>query len=135
MNVNNDKTIQALATSLNFRKMRQELISSNIANAETPGYRAKRLDFEDALARALDVDGQMGMKTGNPGHFNVGSGGFSNLKPEIYEDVTGIVSEDGNNVDRDRELALMAENQLLYEASVQLLNKKLGLKKYAVSGQ
>lgn len=135
MKINNDKTIEALATSLNFRKMRQELIASNIANADTPGFRAKRLDFEDALARALDTDGQMSMNNMNKRHFNVGSGGFSNLQPEIYEDPNGIVSEEGNNVDRDRELALMAENQLLYEASVQLLNKKLGLKKYAVSGQ
>lgn len=135
MSENIDKTIQALATSLNFRKMRHELIASNIANADTPGYRAKRLDFEDALARALDVDGQKNMLTDSRRHFNVGGGGFSNLKPEIYEDPNGIVSEDGSTVDRDRELALMAENQLLYEASIQLLNKKLGLKKYAVSNQ
>lgn len=58
MNVN-DKTLKALAASLNFRQMRQEIISSNIANADTPGYKAKRVDFEKALARALDVDGQM----------------------------------------------------------------------------
>ncbi|MFZ8933509.1 MAG: flagellar basal body rod protein FlgB, partial [Bacteriovoracaceae bacterium] len=45
-----DKTLKALATSLKFRQMRQELISSNIANAETPGYKAKRIDFEEALA-------------------------------------------------------------------------------------
>ena len=57
-----DKTIDALATSLNFRQMRQEIISSNIANSETPGYKAKRIQFEEALARALDVDGQNGMK-------------------------------------------------------------------------
>lgn len=133
--INNDKTVQALATSLNFRKMRQELIASNIANADTPGYRAKRLEFEDALARAIDTDGHMNMKTDNQRHFNVGSGGFSNLSPEIFEDPNGIVSRDGNTVDRDREMALMAENQLLYEASVQLLNKKLGLKKYAIQGQ
>ncbi len=58
-----DKTIDALATALNFRQMRQELISSNIANSETPGYRSKRLDFEDALARALNVDGANSLKT------------------------------------------------------------------------
>ena len=52
-----DKTMQALAASINFRQMRQELITSNIANAETPGYKAKRIGFEEALSRALDVDG------------------------------------------------------------------------------
>ena len=51
-----DKTFKALEASLKFRQLRQELISSNIANAETPNYKAKKLDFEEALARALDTD-------------------------------------------------------------------------------
>lgn len=128
----NDKTLKALASSLNFRQMRQEIITSNIANAETPGYKSKRVDFEAALARALDVDGQQQLNTEDSRHFDVGSGGFSNLKPEIYEDPNGIVSDDGNTVDRDAELARMAENKILYDATVQLINKKLGLMKYAV---
>ncbi|MCY4524773.1 MAG: flagellar basal body rod protein FlgB [Halobacteriovoraceae bacterium] len=128
-----DKTIAALATSLNFRQMRQELISSNIANAETPGYKAKRVSFEDALARALDVDGKENLNIGSSKHYNVGSGGFASLKPDIYQEVNGIVRDDGNNVDRDGEMAKMAENKILYDASVQLLNKKLGLMKYAIS--
>lgn len=131
-----DKTMQALTASLKFRQLRQELHASNIANAETPGYKAKKLDFEDALARALDVDGQLAMKTSDSQHFNVGGGGFNNLQPEIYEDSNGIVSPDGNNVDRDAEMAEMAENKIMYDATVQLINKKLGLLKYAVgSGQ
>lgn len=132
MNVN-DKTLKALAASLNFRQMRQEVISSNIANADTPGYKAKRVDFEAALARALDVDGEMKMKTGDDEHFDVGSGGFDNLEPDIYEDSNGVVSEDGNTVDREQELAKMAENRILYDAAVQLLNKKIGLMKYTIS--
>jgi flagellar basal-body rod protein FlgB len=128
----NDKTIKALAASLNFRQMRQEIISSNVANAETPGYKTKRVDFEQALARALDVDGEQGLNTTDERHFNVGNGGFGNLKPEIYDDPNGVVSEDGNTVDRDAELAKMAENKILYDAAVQLLNKKIGLMKYAV---
>ena len=132
----NDKTMQALRASLKFRQLRQELHASNIANAETPGYKAKRIDFEEALARALDTDEQLTMKTADAKHFNVGGGGFNNLQPEIYEDSNGIVSPDGNNVDRDQEMAEMAENKLMYDATVQLINKKLGLLKYAIgSGQ
>lgn len=131
-----DPTIQALSASLKFRQLRQELIASNIANAETPGYKAKKIDFEEALARALDVDDQLKMKTVDSKHFNVGGGGFNNLEPDIYEDSNGIVSPDGNNVDRDQEMADMAENKIMYDASIQLLNKKLGLLKYAIgSGQ
>ncbi|MCO4792452.1 MAG: flagellar basal body rod protein FlgB [Bacteriovoracaceae bacterium] len=130
-----DKTLQALATSLNFRQMRQELITSNIANAETPGYKSKRVDFEEALARALDVDESQKLNTDDGRHFNVGGGGFNNLQPEIYDDPNGIISEDGNTVDREKEMALMARNKILYDASVQLLNKKLGLMKYAISSE
>lgn len=128
-----DKTIQALASALNFRQLRQEVITSNIANAETPGYKAKRVSFEEALARALDVDGNLSMQTSDSRHFDVGNGGFDNLEPEIYNDPNGVVSEDGNTVDRDAEMALMAENKIMYDAAVQLLNKKIGLLKYAIS--
>jgi len=125
MNID-DKTTKALAASLKYRQMRQELIASNIANAETPGYKAKKIDFEDALARALDTDEQQTLKTTDSRHFNVGGGGFNNLQPEIYEE------SNGNTVDRDQEMADMAENKIMYDASVQLLNKKLGLMKYVV---
>ena len=130
-----DATIKALAASIKMREMRQEIISSNIANAETPGYKAKRLSFEDALARALDVDGQENMNVTDDEHFNVGSGGFANLQPEVYEDPNGNASEDGNTVDRDHEMSQMAKNKILYDASVQLLNKKLGLMKYAINSE
>lgn len=131
-----DKTLQALTASLKFRQLRQELHASNIANAETPGYKAKKLDFEEALARALDVDDQLAMKSSDSRHFDVGGGSFNNLQPEVYEESNGIVSPDGNNVDRDAEMAEMAENKIMYDATVQLINKKLGLLKYAIgSGQ
>ena len=131
-----DKTMKALEASLKYRQLRQELHASNIANAETPGYKAKKVDFEAALARALDTDDQLKMNTSDSKHFNVGGGGFNNLQPEIYEDANGIVSPDGNNVDRDQEMAEMAENKIMYDATVQLINKKMGLLKYAIgSGQ
>lgn len=131
MNID-DNTMKALAASLKYRQMRQELIASNIANAETPGYKAKKIDFEAALARALDADGKMNLKVTDSKHYNVGNGGFDNLKPEVSEKNDGIISMDGNTVDRDAEMAEMAENKIMYDASVQLLNKKIGLMKYAI---
>lgn len=128
----NDKTMQALQAAMKFRQLKQEVHAANIANAETPNYKAQKLDFEEALARALDTDGQMNMATSDSKHFNVGNGGFNNLEPEIYDDPNGVVNPNGNTVDRDKELAEMAENKLLYDASVQLINKKFGLLKYTV---
>jgi flagellar basal-body rod protein FlgB len=131
----NDKTLKALTTALNFREMRQELISSNVANANTPGFKAKKMDFEEALARALDVDGQMQMNVSDGRHHNVGNGGFNNLEPEIYDDPNGVVSENGNTVDVEAEMARMAENKLMYDALVQLVNKKMGMMKYAINSE
>lgn len=134
MNID-DATLKALAASLNFRQLRQEVISSNVANAETPGYKSKRLDFEEALARALDIDKQNSINAEDPRHFNVGGGGFDNLEPNVYEDPNGVVTENGNTVDRDQELAKMAENKIMFDATVQLINKKLGMLKYIVTNE
>ncbi len=131
----NDKTLQAIASALKFREMRQEIISSNIANAETPGYKAKRLGFEEALARALDVDGELTMNVTDKQHHNVGGGGFNNLQPEVYDDPNGIINESGNTVNSEDEMAKMAENKIMYDALVGLMNKKLGLKKYIISSE
>ncbi len=131
----NDKTLQALSAATKFREMRQEIISSNIANKDVPDFKAKRLDFEKALARALDVDGHLTMKVEDGKHFNVGNGGFNNLEPEVYADTNGVVSEDGNTVDVQEEMALMAENKVMYDTLVQLMNKKLGLMKYVISSE
>mgnify|MGYP001119300744 CR=1 FL=1 len=130
-----DNTMKALATALNFRQMRQKIISSNIANADTPEFKAKRLDFEEALARALDLDGTQSLKILDERHYNVGGGGFDNLEPEIYTDPNGVVNEDGNTVDRDAEMAKLVENKIMYDAAVQLLNKKLALRKYILNSE
>ncbi len=129
-----DKTIKVLASALNFRQMKQEIISSNIANADTPEYKAKRLNFEEALKRAINVDQQQNMRIDDTRHYDVGGGGFKNLQPEVINDPNGMVSEDGNTVNRDEELARLAENRVLYNAAVELLNKKLAIMKYALSG-
>lgn len=131
----NNQTIRALATSLNMRETRNKLITSNIANAETPGYKAKRLEFESALRNAIDLDKTRSMYATDERHFNVGGGGIESVQPEIIDDPNGIVAEDGNTVDRDDEMARMAQNKILYDASIQMLNKKLGLLKYTISAE
>jgi flagellar basal-body rod protein FlgB len=55
------------------------------------------------------------------------------VDPEIYDDPNGVESLDGNTVDRSEQMAKMAENQLLYDASAEMLKKKLGMLKYAIS--
>lgn len=126
-----DPTIGALNTSLNLRLTNQNVISSNIANADTPGYKAKAVEFESAFREALGVGDELKMADTNAKHIVPRE--TDPVFPEIYEDPNGVESLDGNTVDRAAEMAKMAENQILYDASAEMLKKKLGMLKYAVS--
>ncbi len=127
-----DKTMNGLQTSLAMRQLRQNITSANIANAETPGYQAKKLDFEAALERALDLDGLRGMSTDNPDHMTVG-GHTAKVTPDIYDNPDGVPGNDGNTVNLEQEMATLSENAIMYKAALQLMNKKLAALKYAAS--
>jgi flagellar basal-body rod protein FlgB len=126
-----DNTIGALNTSLNARQLEQNVTSSNIANADTPGYKAKRVEFEQELRRVLDVDDDLQPVGTHPGHIVPCE--TDPVNSEIYEDPNGIASLDGNTVNRADEMARLAENEVLYNASVEMLKRKLGQLKYAIS--
>lgn len=126
-----DRTLEALSKSLDMRSERQVIISSNIANADTPGYQAQTLDFEGELANALTLDNSPVDRT-HEKHFASG-GSIDHITGEIYNQVNNVVREDGNTVDRDAEMAALAENQLLYNAAADLLKKKLAMLKYSIS--
>lgn len=111
-----DRTLESLSKSLDMRSERQVIISSNIANSDTPGYQAQELDFEGALAHALETGSDVERVTG-----------------ELHNQINNVVREDGNTVDRDSEMTSLAENQLLYNAAADLLKKKLALLKYSIS--
>ena len=128
-----DKTTRALGASLNLRQLKQSVISSNIANAETPGYQAKKVDFEDALARALDLEGQGQLKGITPEHYPTGPGALARVKADVYENPDAEVNNDGNTVNMDREMAQLAENSIAYKAAINLINKKMAALKYVAS--
>ena len=125
-----DSTIGALNTALNLRLTNQNVIASNIANADTPGYKAKALDFEASLREALGTTPGERPAATDPGHIQRRP--TDPVRPEIYDDPNGVESLDGNTVDRSAEMAKMAENQLLYDAAVEMLKKKLAMQKYAI---
>lgn len=128
-----DKTLGVLGSSTNMRQLRQNILSSNIANAETPGYKAKKVDFEDALARAADVDGRIKMHTDHGDHFPVGGGSLSKVRPDVYDNPDIALNNDGNTVDLEKEMSKLTENSIMYKAAIQLINKKMAQLKYAAS--
>lgn len=130
-----DRTTDALSASLNFRSLRQNVTSSNLANAETPGYKAKVVEFENALQRAIDLQGAIkaGDASDAPEHFVIGPGAVSKARADVYDNPEGKVSNDGNTVDLEREMATLQENSILYKAALQMINKKLGALRYAAT--
>lgn len=126
-----DKTVGALHSSANFRQLRQNITTSNIANAETPGYVAKKVDFEDALARAVDLEGVNKMSASDPNHFPTAGGPLGRVRADVYENPDVNKNNDGNTVDLEKEMSTLAENSIMYKAAVQLINKKLAALKYA----
>jgi flagellar basal-body rod protein FlgB len=126
-----DSTIQGLDTTMNLRLVNQNVISSNIANADTPGYHAKKVEFEGALRQALGADDQLQMEGDRPDHIVVRT--TDPVSPAIADDMNGVESLDGNTVNRSEEMAKMAENQLLYDAAAEMLKKKLGMLKYSIT--
>lgn len=125
-----DDTSRMLHKVLDLRQQNQQVIAGNIANAHTPGYSAARLEFQKELAGAVGRQDSP-MAATHAKHFPLAGGNLDQVSGRVLRtpDRSGI--GDANNVSVDQEMLSMAENQLLYEAAVQMLNKKLGLLKYA----
>ncbi|MGB9640579.1 MAG: flagellar basal body rod protein FlgB [Anaerolineales bacterium] len=116
-----DSSIQAMKAALDGLSTQQEVIGQNIANVDTPGYRAQKVDFRSALQSAMNKSGKVLMKTTNPAHLQ---GGKAEGKVQISLREGGASRADGNNVDIDVELSQMTETVIQYQALSQLISKK-----------
>ena len=134
MNTLFDRQIQFHQTALNLQAHRQQLIASNIANADTPNYKAKDVDFRAALQGALQAaTSTVPLATTQSGHIQGGGAptleGLTGYRRELQSAV------DGNTVNMDIERAAFAENALHYEASVTFINGMLRSMNTAITGQ
>lgn len=129
-----DDKVLLLSKVLDLRAEKAQVISANIANAETPGYSAVRFDFENDLANALKKNQSVPLATSHQQHMPLGPPHFNAVSGKIrtVEDQTGI--GDGNGVSVDQEMMALSENELLYETTAQLLKKKITLLKHVISG-
>jgi flagellar basal-body rod protein FlgB len=112
------------AQALTLRAERQRIIAGNIANADTPGYVARDMDFAAALREATGqqaagtlMSGQMGTA---PGQIPIGTGSTAELGLKYA--APSQTSLDSNTVDMDRERASFVENSVKYEATLRFIN-------------
>lgn len=133
-----DEYMRFNETALSLRAQRQELIASNIANADTPNYKARDIDFASALQSALAATTPPAgvlAKTA-PGHIGgTGQSGdfLPNGTPVLYR-VPAQGSADNNTVDMDVERNQFADNGLRYEAAVTFLNSQIRGLMTAING-
>jgi len=119
-----DQLFQFQQTALNLRAVRQELIASNIANADTPNYKAKDIDFASALQGALSGNGQKLQVAVTSSQHLAGATGESVMGAPVQYRNPLQPSADGNTVDLDVEHAQFADNALRYEASVTFVSNE-----------
>jgi flagellar basal-body rod protein FlgB len=113
-----------LEKSMNVYSLRHKVLSNNIANVMTPGYQAKRVSFEAEYRQSLYADTALRLTTTSDGHMAVAHRTFSHIHPKVEYRNRGLNDSGLNNVDIEREMAEMAENNLRYEMSTKLINKR-----------
>jgi flagellar basal-body rod protein FlgB len=119
-----DKTTRALVTALDGLTARQRAISNNLANVDTPGFKASDVSFARQLDRALQADAGLQMVRTDAQHLG-GRDEPDNVQITTRSDTSHRL--DGNNVDIDKEMALMAETVIHFQATTQMVSRRLSL--------
>ncbi len=134
-----DQTLRFHETVLSLRAQRQQMLASNIANADTPNYKARDIDFNSALKQALGQGSQAVQPTPMaktaPAHLggtnlHLSSGGAALMYRTVQQG-----SVDGNTVDMDVERNQFADNALRYEAGITLMGAQIKGLLTAIQGQ
>ena len=122
--------------ALQLRSERQRLIASNIANADTPGYIARDMDFAKTLKAATGTLPAAGaLATSHTGHLGTGGAGGAKVAGELLYATPSQTNLDRNTVDMDRERASFADNAIKYEATLRFINSNVRTSLQAITGQ
>lgn len=121
------------AQAMPLREQRMKLIAGNLANADTPGYKARDLDFDAALRDAQGQGGSGALNATSEQHFSTAS--IDGLSPFQMLRAGVQPSLDGNTVDPDAERAAYGRAALEYRASLSFVESKVRTMTTAITGQ
>lgn len=125
-----DKALGISPQVLDLRMKRMNLLTANIANADTPNYKARDIDFRAAMASASASQVRMDMT--NAGHIAFSG---DSAQPQVQYRRPLQESTNGNTVDAQAEHAAFMENAMRYQASIQLLDNRINGIKKAIKGE
>lgn len=126
--VGSDSTFRLLEATLDVASARHGLIASNIANVDTPGYKAKDIAFQKELQVALELTGQGDAAPGSSGRFEY----KTVMTPRVFEVSDVTPRQDGNTVDMDKELGKLSQTTGAFNKTIALYSYKLKLLKAAL---
>lgn len=118
-----DREFDFQERALTVRGYRQQLLSSNIANADTPNYKAVDIDFAKALQSAQAGQSSVSLAKTSPLHLDGKNSAMADIKPMYRTSVQPSI--DGNTVDGNVEQAQFSENAIQYLATLQFINGKI----------
>lgn len=126
--------LSLLQKGLDVAWKRNQVIANNIANAETPNFKASKVDFENILKSELGNSEDASMKATNPLHMKAGGAITDKFEPAVTVDRSTSMRLDGNNVDVENEMTELAKNNLLYQTLIQKLSNEYSRIKQAIVG-
>ncbi|HJV45266.1 MAG TPA: flagellar basal body rod protein FlgB [Bacillota bacterium] len=126
--------INLLQRAMDASSMRQQVISNNLANAETPYYKAKQVVFEDVLKQQLSDRMKFEGKRTDPRHLYIPSNGDIPTG-QIVVNTGAVMQNNGNSVDVDQEMTQMGKNALWYYTLTEQLNSEFQQLGIAIKGR
>ena len=130
-----DNVLSFQQQALGLRAYRQQVLAGNIANADTPNYKARDFDFSSALQGALAGRNATSLPVSktNSGHLGAAAGAEASIR--LMYRTPAQPSVDGNTVEMDVERAQFSENAIRYEAGVTFISHHLKTLTLAIQGQ
>jgi flagellar basal-body rod protein FlgB len=131
------KSFKYLESSLQYRAIRQDLIAGNIANADTPYYKSRDIDFEDMLSKKAAQEFNKNDKklalAKTTENMMPGIDEENSDKPTIFFRDGHLARNDGNTVDLDVESTELSKNSMMYNASIEALKKQASIFKAVIA--
>jgi flagellar basal-body rod protein FlgB len=119
----NSSNFAVMQKDLDALWLRQKVISNNIANVDTPGYKSQKVDFEDVLSNMLNSFGDTGVSDNQ----------IQSIDPTVSQDNSTTIRADGNNVDIDAQNVELVRTQMQYETMIRLISSEISRERYAVT--
>ncbi len=125
--------ISLLQKGLDASWLRNEVISNNIANGDTPGYKTSKVEFEKVFNEALQRDTNFVGKRTRDKHIEIGYSDLESVKPMVVKKQTGSLRLDGNNINIEEEMTELAKNTIYYNLLSEKISKDLVLLKKVIN--